>query len=212
MEQREKYILRLAGETFLNFGFDGTTMESIAEAARISKRTLYARYSDKTALFNAVLRDLIERWLIPIDQFQSEHGDLEDTLLALARYLTTFALTPQSVSVNRIIVSEAQRRPEFGHLANEMGRKPALQAIVSILSRHRAELRPIDLDMAAEQFMSLAVDNSLRLASLGMKIGTKDVETWVRSSVELFLVGVKDHDTCRPKPSRGAAKPRKGRR
>lgn len=197
IEQREKHLLRIAGETFLRFGFDGTTMDAVAEAAQISKRTLYVRYADKTILFNAVLRDLINRWLIPIDQFQSEHGELKDKLLALARYLTTFALTPQSVNVSRIIISEAQRWPEFGRLANEAGRKPVLQAIVSFLRQHDAELRPLDLEMAAEQFMSLAVDSNLRRAYLGITISVEQIELWVRASVDLFVAGVKRQESSK---------------
>jgi TetR/AcrR family transcriptional regulator, mexJK operon transcriptional repressor len=189
-EEREEHILQVAGEIFLLFGFDGTSMDAVAEAARISKRTLYARYADKTALFNAIARDQINRWLVPIDEFQSEQGELRDTLLALARYLTTFALTPRSVSINRIIISEAQRRPEFGRLANEVGRRPAIHAIATILRRHSAELRPIDPNMAAEQFMSLAIDNNQRLAFLGIRASPEQIELWVRTSVELFLAGV----------------------
>lgn len=200
VEQREEHILRIAGETFLTSGFDGTSMDAVAEAARISKRTLYSRYSDKTALFNAVLRDLINRWLIPIDELQTQRGALRETLLELARYLTTFALTRQSVEVYRVIISEAQRRPEFGRLANDVGRKPALQAIAAILRQHQSELRPLDFDMAGEQFMSLTIDNSLRQAHLGIKISSERIELWVRASVDLFLAGVKLDDAQRDRP------------
>lgn len=194
IEQREEHILRVAGDTFLQFGFDGTSMEAVAEAAQISKRTLYARYADKAALFNAVLSDLIGRWLVPIDQLQFENGTLQDTLLALARYLTTFALTPQSVSIHRIIISEARRRPKFGQLVNASGRKPAIRAIASLLRQHESELRVTDFEMAADQFMSLAVDSSLRLASLGIKATPRQIEQWVRAAVDLFLSGARRPD------------------
>jgi TetR/AcrR family transcriptional regulator, mexJK operon transcriptional repressor len=69
----------------MEFGFDGTSMDAVAEAARISKRTLYARYADKAALFHAVLSDLISRWLVPIDRFQTEQGEIEDTSCSLSR-------------------------------------------------------------------------------------------------------------------------------
>lgn len=202
IEGRHQLILEAAGEMFLRLGFDGTTMDAVAEAARISKRTLYARYPDKAVLFNAVLRDLIRRWLTPIEQVQSKHGRLRETLLELAHYLTTFSLTPQCISINRIIISEAQRRPEFGQLANEAGRKPAISAIVSILRKHNAELRSANLEMAAEQFMSLAVDNNLRLAYLGIITSPNQIEQWVQSSVELFLKGML-------KPSRSHQQPKK---
>jgi TetR/AcrR family transcriptional repressor of mexJK operon len=193
-EQRSEHILRVAGKMFMEFGFDGTSMDAVAEVARISKRTLYARYVDKAAMFNAVLSDLINRWLIPIDEFQAEQGKLEHILLALAHYLTTFALQPQSVSLNRVIISESDRRPIFGRLANDAGRKPAVRMIASILLRYQSELRLIDFEMAAEQFMSLAVDSSLRSANFGIKLTPQQIERWVRASVDLFLFGARRHD------------------
>jgi hypothetical protein len=84
-EQRNEHILRVADEIFMEFGFDGTSMDAVAEAARISKRTLYARYADKAALFHAVLSDLISRWLVPIDRFQTEQGEIEDISCSLSR-------------------------------------------------------------------------------------------------------------------------------
>ena len=34
-------ILAAAGDVFMQYGFDGTSMDAVAEKARISKRTLY---------------------------------------------------------------------------------------------------------------------------------------------------------------------------
>jgi hypothetical protein len=48
--------------------------------------------------------------------------------------------------------------------------------------------------MAADQFMSLVVDRSLRLANLGIKHSPRVIEQWVRSSVDLFLSGARRHD------------------
>jgi TetR/AcrR family transcriptional regulator, mexJK operon transcriptional repressor len=189
LEQREEHILDTAGEAFLRYGFDGTSMDAVAEAAQISKRTLYIRYADKAALFNAVLSNLIKRWLVHIDQIRLEDGELRQVLLVLARHLTTSALTPQSVAVNRVIIAESERRPRFGQLANATGRKPAIRAIASILRRHADELRVTNFEMAADQFMSLAVDRSLRLANLGIKPGPQQIEDWVAASVDLFLNG-----------------------
>jgi AcrR family transcriptional regulator len=189
--QRERHILDVAGETFLRFGFDGTTMDAVAERARISKRTLYTRYRDKAALFNAVLGGLIDHWLVPIDRFQSGQGALKETLLALARYLSLFALTPRSVGVTRILIAESERQPGFGRMALESGRRPALRVIASILRRHRAELRGVDLDLAAEHFMNLVVDGHLQLACLGVKPSRRQIEHRARTAVDMFLSGVR---------------------
>ena len=43
------------------------------------------RYADNATLFHAVLSDLISRWLVPIDRFQTEQGELEDISYSLSR-------------------------------------------------------------------------------------------------------------------------------
>ena len=61
-----------------------------------------------------MLRNLIDRWIIPINQFQLETRELEPMLMEIGRHLLTSALAPQVVSLHRIIVGESERRPEFG--------------------------------------------------------------------------------------------------
>src|SRR6185312_14993213 len=190
-QRRQAYLIEVAGAMFMKLGFDGTSIDAVAEAASMSKRTVYARYKDKSELFSAVLRDLIERWLVPITRFQSVDAELEPMLLEIARHLLTSALAPQAVSLHRIIIGEAERRPEFGRLAHSEGRQAGVRAIAAALKRHRAELRSDDLEQAAEQFMSLVIDSSLRLATLGIKPGGRTIEDRIRAAVDLFLNGAR---------------------
>jgi TetR/AcrR family transcriptional regulator, mexJK operon transcriptional repressor len=176
---------------FMKFGFDGTSVDAVAEAAGVSKRTVYARYRDKNELFSAVLRNLIDRWLVPIKQFQSSKSELEPMLIEIGRHLLSSALAPQAISLHRIIIGESERRPQFGRLANAEGRQPAIQAIAAALRRHAEKLRIDDLERAAEYFMSLVVDSSLRMAALGLSSGAPDIESRVGGAVDLFLYGVR---------------------
>lgn len=171
-------------------GFDGTSIDGVAEAAGMSKRTLYARYRDKDALFSAVLRQLIERWLTPIQDFRTSNGALEPMLREIARHFLDSALKPMPVAIYRIIIAEAERRPEFGRLAQAGGRQPAVRAVADALARFRAELRVGDLELAAEQFISVVVDSPLRLAALGLG-DSRGVEVQIGAAVDLFLNGVR---------------------
>jgi TetR/AcrR family transcriptional regulator, mexJK operon transcriptional repressor len=190
-ERRQRQLIRLAGAMFMKHGFDGTSIDAVAEAAGMSKRTVYARYQDKNELFAAVLRDLIDRWLVPINQFQSGTSELEPMLMEIGRHLLSSALAPQAVSLHRTIIGEAERRPEFGRLANSEGRQPAIRAIAAALRRHEERLRLKDLERAAEQFMSLVIDTSLRMAALGLGAKNPDIEARVRAAVDLFLNGAR---------------------
>src|SRR5260370_28089869 len=103
-ERRQEHLIETAGAMFMKFGFDGTSIDAVAEAACMSKRTVYARYRDKNELFSAVLRNLIDRWLVPINRFQSINADLDPMLGEIARHLLTSALAPQAVRLHPIII------------------------------------------------------------------------------------------------------------
>lgn len=189
--RRRAHLLKVAGDMFMRYGFDGTSMDAVAEKAGVSKRTLYVRYADKKGLFNAVLRGRIAECITPINRFKSSSGDLETTLLHIGRHLLRSALAPSSVSVHRIIVAEARRQPEFGRLANAEGWRPGVRAIAAVLGRHENALRIADKEAAAAQFMSLVVDNALRMETFGIKTDKRMIEKSVRAAVDLFLNGAR---------------------
>jgi AcrR family transcriptional regulator len=55
-------ILDAARKLFLERGFEGASIDEIAEAARSGKPTIYARFRDKRALFTEVVtRDILSR-------------------------------------------------------------------------------------------------------------------------------------------------------
>jgi AcrR family transcriptional regulator len=187
--RRQEHLLDVAGAMFMRLGFDGTSIDAVAEAAGMSKRTVYARYADKSALFSAVLRRLIARWLAPICRFEASTDALEPTLMEIGRHLLASALAPSAVSVHRIIIAEAARQPAFGRLAHTEGCQPAVRAIAAVLRRHRERLRIADFETAAQQFISLVIDHNLRLACLGVETKAGDIEPRVVAAVDLFLNG-----------------------
>lgn len=58
----EAEILSAATLLFRARGYDATSMEAVAGAAGISKRTLYLRYRSKEALIKAVIEDRVAQW------------------------------------------------------------------------------------------------------------------------------------------------------
>jgi AcrR family transcriptional regulator len=60
-------ILHNATEMFLNLGFKSVTMDDIAKNAGVSKKTIYAHFSNKTDLVGAVTDLLFETVCVGID-------------------------------------------------------------------------------------------------------------------------------------------------
>ncbi|MFD0535396.1 TetR/AcrR family transcriptional regulator [Actinomadura luteofluorescens] len=54
-------VLDAAAALFADQGFTATTIDDVAQAARVSKGTVYYHFTDKAHLFEAVFRDRQER-------------------------------------------------------------------------------------------------------------------------------------------------------
>src|SRR3954471_16526722 len=67
----ETTILDQATKAFLAQGYAATTIEATARACGVAKRTIYARWSGKPALFRAVIGQLMAKWL-------SDAGDWDE--------------------------------------------------------------------------------------------------------------------------------------
>ena len=188
-----EHILDVATELFLAQGYGVTSIEAVAQRARISKRTFYHRFTDKAALFGAVVRRIIEELRPPSGAPLYEGGGLEQVLGRLARLMLRAVLMPKALALNRLMVAEAQRFPELaGIVAREGGRAELVGQIAAMLEREaRAGALAIDRpEFAAEQFIQLVVSLPQRRAfGLGTPMTEAELDGWADDCVNLFLNG-----------------------
>ncbi|NTA83989.1 TetR/AcrR family transcriptional regulator [Agrobacterium tumefaciens] len=109
----------IAQSLFLNQGFERTLIDQIANAAHVAKRTFYARFADKGALFDAVIKRRIDQNLLEIDSLDLQGPKLEDKLLKLAYLLLEHVLQPEAIELDRAITAEAVRFPNLTRLYRE---------------------------------------------------------------------------------------------
>ena len=183
----------MATELFLAQGYGATTIEAVAQRARIAKRTFYHRFPDKAALFGAVVHRIIDALRPPAGTPLYEGGSLEEVLRRLARMILRASLTPMALSLNRVIVAEAERFPELAAIvAREGGRAQLVGGLAALLEREaRAGSLAIDRpEFAAEQFLQLVVASPQRRAlGLGTPMTDAELEMWADDCVNLFLNG-----------------------
>ncbi|MET0241079.1 MAG: TetR/AcrR family transcriptional regulator [Sphingobium sp.] len=193
-EQRHAEMLETALDMFLEKGFEQTTIDAIASTLGMTKRTIYARYEDKAALFKAAVQQAIERWIMPDETLASlETDDLEGSLFAIARMRVAHVLTPQGMKMQRILAAEAYRFPEIFTAAYDQGSKPVIAFLAGLLQRHH-DAGAIDVPrpfMAATVFLGMVVGGPTRPVAVGIKPDPAAVEDRLTFSVKLFLEGVK---------------------
>jgi TetR/AcrR family transcriptional regulator, mexJK operon transcriptional repressor len=188
----QQTILDVATELFLTRGYGATSIEAVASAARISKRTFYHRFRDKAELFEAVVRRLIERWLPPFEARFLDTAPPDLLLAGIARQMLAVALSPPALALHRVLVAEAQRFPELVQLVNEAGARKGVERIAALLDRESqaGRLRIADGRFAAEQFVNMVVSGPQKRAlGFGRPLAAEEIEAWVHRTVALFLDG-----------------------
>jgi TetR/AcrR family transcriptional repressor of mexJK operon len=191
--RRDERLIEIAASMFMERGFEGTSVDAVAEAAGIGKATLYARYKDKGELFAAVLQRKIDRWLAMNETGEPATGRIEDVLLARARRTVAAALTPEAIAINRIVMAEAARFPSLAKLVHEQGWQRSNAAVAAVLDQFakNGQIDVEDTSVAADLFLSLVIGRQTRLAMLGIETDPNQIDQRVRAAVKLFLDGVR---------------------
>lgn len=188
-----EHILDVASELFLAEGYGATSIEAVAQRARISKRTFYHRFPDKAALFGAVVHRIIQQLRPPAGTPLYEGDSLEDVLRRLARLMLRAALAPMALALSRLMMAEAQRFPELAAIAAREGsRAEAVAQIAALLEREaRAGGLAIDRpEFAAAQFLQMVITLPQRRAlGLGTPMTEAELEAWADECVNLFVNG-----------------------
>jgi TetR/AcrR family transcriptional regulator, mexJK operon transcriptional repressor len=185
--------LREAAVTvFLENGYDGATMEEIARAAGITKRTLYARYPDKRAVFLDVIPWALTRTVEREKEPNVDDDDLVAALTAIGRGAIKRALDPDTVRLHRIVRNEAGRFPEFGVSAETLGWSHRQRQVMDLLRRHDDEgnINVDDFELASEHFLALVEALPARLADFGVYRSRRQENRHLKYAVNLFLNGI----------------------
>ncbi len=71
-EEKEELILEAALDVFSAHGFRGSTIDQIAEVAGMSKPNLLYYFRTKEAMHRALIERVLDSWLDPLREFDSE--------------------------------------------------------------------------------------------------------------------------------------------
>jgi AcrR family transcriptional regulator len=190
-------ILDAARKVFLDRGFEGASIDEIAEVARSGKPTIYARFRDKGALFTAVMRrDILSR----ISQFKGgvlTGATVEERLTSAATTLLHWGLDGDRIALMRLAVAEARRFPDLAstvsrsardlstelgvHLLGELTRSDELSSLPAFAPERLATTARLFLDLVAVPMLLRA------LFEMNLKALDAEVDAHVARSVAFFL-------------------------
>jgi TetR/AcrR family transcriptional regulator, mexJK operon transcriptional repressor len=190
-------IIDVATDLFLREGYGSVSLERIARDARVSKRTLYQRFTDKAGLFKAVVHRIVEQLRPKNDARFFEGGDLKTILLRLAKVILDASLTPDALALHRVIVAEATRFPDLAAAVSKESLGPeAIRRIAALLESEAVagRLAVKNATFVATQFLFMIIALPQRRAmGAGPSMTAAERGAWIQNSVDLLL------DGCRPR-------------
>jgi AcrR family transcriptional regulator len=119
----DQRILDAARRVFLERGLAGASIDEIAAIARAGKPTIYARYSDKEALFAAVVMRDVATTIERLENVVPAGMTIEERLADAAAALLNRVLISDTIDMMRVGISEARRFPELAISVQRMARQ-----------------------------------------------------------------------------------------
>ena len=189
---RRSAILAVAFEAFIQDGYAGTSMSSIAARLGGSKGTLYNYFSSKEELLAAVVREKGEVVYAQLTEIPTGGPDLRKTLTEIGMKLAHIGLDYEFLAFYRLAIAESGRFPEIGAAVYDMGQRRALVPLTDFLesAMSAGTIRVGDALEAAQFFfdLCLAVILRRRLLAAPPEADEAVIRRNVERAVSLFLV------------------------
>jgi TetR/AcrR family transcriptional repressor of mexJK operon len=193
LNPKRQAILEAARRLFLAHGYGGASMEAIAEAAPVSKPTLYNHFHGKNDLFEAVVVGQCDDLLSTLSQTQTAMPDPVTGLKAIATAFVELLYTEEALGLYRLLIAEQQHFPELGKRVYRASAEPALRQLSAYLAglNTRGQLAVTDADTSSQLLIGMLKGDQHFRCLLGLQTGLTSAEKrhLIDSAVHLFLRG-----------------------
>ena len=182
-------IVEAAEVLFLNHGFSAISMDDLARAAGVARRTLYNQFVSKEEILREMLQKVSEQLEGALPPGVETQGDVEQVLRLIAKALVDLNTRPQFVGMLRMVVAESRLLPWIGE---------AFEAVIQP-QRERFERYIIHLDslgildcphpaLAVFQFIGLLNEVLLWPQVMGHTVQCNRSEDVVEEAIRMFLL------------------------
>jgi AcrR family transcriptional regulator len=201
----EERILDAAAKVFLERGFQGASVDEIADVARAGKPTIYARFPGKEALFTAVMTRKVHEVTSSFESVAPTGATIEERLASIGIAILRKVLAAEMVGLIRAAIAEARRFPDVAASVSRMGCERGAEAVAQLLG----ELAESDKlpEFAAERsaatashFLDLILPPMLMRALFGEHLTAlrAEIAPHVARTVAFFLAACRQGEMARP--------------
>ncbi|NTA94789.1 helix-turn-helix transcriptional regulator [Agrobacterium tumefaciens] len=184
-------IIDTAGELFAELGFQATTLDKVAQRAKISKLSIYRHFENKEALFGAAFAARCQQ-LIPQVLFEGVDGSAEGQLMAVGSSLLRTLLRPDVRNIEAMVMADTPNQKSLSKLHYEAGPAHMIAQIEALLRQLHAKalLNVPDPVQSARLFAALFKGSDLLIIARFDEARADDdneIESYCRSAVAMFI-------------------------
>jgi len=169
-QSRRDAIVAVAGRSFLERGYAGTTMSAIAATLGGSKGTLWSYFPSKEELFAAVIDQVTAMFRERLAAILDPDADFETTLRHFCVQFVEKVTSPDAIALHRLVTGEAGRFPEIGRIFYERAPRMTHGHLAAFLSgaMNRGLLRRDEPMVAARLLVSLCMSGCHHKLLMGL--------------------------------------------
>lgn len=155
-ERKREDIIQAAKDEFRSNGFSATSMDRIAETAKVSKRTVYNHFESKEVLFSAIALELCNTFSQMSDHNYDPDIPVKTQLLDIANQQMNMLCSDRFLRLFKMIMSETLASPSLTQSAVENFEKEniGLMKWITMASRD-GKLDITEPVMAGKQFLAM---------------------------------------------------------
>lgn len=132
--EKRAAILRAAKQLFAQAGFEGTSMDAIAQAAAVSKLTLYSHFADKDALFTEAVVQTCEEHAPPAFFDPQSKLPLRERLTKIGNGFLDLVMDEEVIGVYRMMAAQARSSDKLGRLFFAAGPARTIEQFARLLT------------------------------------------------------------------------------
>jgi TetR/AcrR family transcriptional regulator of autoinduction and epiphytic fitness len=181
-------IVDAAERLFLERGFGAVSMDDLAEAAGVARRTLYNQFASKEEIFREMLPRVAGQLEDVLPPGVETRGDVEDVLRLIARAILQLHRRPGYLGFFRMVVADSRQFPWIAEAFAAV-----MEPLMERFARYLAHLTAMgvldcrDPVLAAHQFTGILNEFFLWPWMMGRDSLPVPAEDVIEETIRMFL-------------------------
>jgi len=192
-DARPEEILDAALEVFSAKGFAAARLEDIANAAGISKGTLYLYFNSKQDIFQAAIQHTINPRLAQVEKLVSDDdGPASDLLARLIRAWWSNVTGSHISALPKLIISESGNFPELAEFFTRTVVRRTRQLFATVIQKgiDRGEFATGDATTLARLALAPMIQSVIWMHSLGPYDDPQDPGQYLDTHIRIFIKSI----------------------